>query len=440
MTVRLLVSVTLRLTAPGGVAAPELLAQDDDGLLFGTALPLARTPRGMPWIPATSVAGSLRAHLADRAEAFLGGEPGDEVFPSTLWLLGTRVDHQGITERTRTAIDRWRGAAAAGPLRRSEHLPAGTRITVYLRLDDVTLADELLGALRTWRPRIGGGRTIGHGTCVLEQIRGGRLDLDTPEGRRIWLTRGGPGLFDDDLTDHVETPPVPNTHPPVLHLSWSIVDGLHIGNGEIDHRGNGQNDVALILRTHDGTPEIPGSAWKGLLRSRCEFILRSLGVVCCSPAVDLDATTPGCGDCLICRAFGTASSAGPSRRGRLDFRSSPVADAEIVEQRHVALDRVFGGARAGALYSRQVVRSGTLDLVVDALDTLPPGATALVTLACLDIHDGLLGVGAATTRGLGTLRLRSTPEAVGTLRTEALHALTAALTGADAELGESRTT
>ncbi|WP_030106489.1 RAMP superfamily CRISPR-associated protein [Actinoalloteichus caeruleus] len=423
MTARLFVSVRLRLTSPGGIAAPELLQQDDDGLLLGTALPLARTAEGIPRVPATSLAGSLRAHLGDRAETFLGGATEESPHPSALWLLGTRVDHDETVHRTRTAIDRERGAAAAGPLRRSEHLPAGTRVTAYFRLDDVDLGDELIDALLSWQATIGGGRTIGHGTCAIEEIRRGQLDLDTPSGRRAWLTRGGLDLFAEE---HTEVVPLRTPEPPepVLHLPWSVVDGLHIGNGEVESRG-GQNDVALLLRAPDGAPVVPGSTWKGLLRSRCEYILRSLGAAACSPVVDLDTKRPSCGTCLVCRAFGAAAPGdGASRRGLLVFRDSPVVGAEVVEQRHVALDRVFGGARPSAIYCRQVVRSGTLDLTVDALGPVPPAVTALLTLACLDIHDGLLGVGTATTRGLGTLRLTHDAGAVEALRAEAVQTLT----------------
>lgn len=89
---------------------------------------------------------------------------------------------------------------------------------------------------------------------------------------------------------------------------------------------------------------------------------------------------------------------------------------------HVALDRFTGGAarkshtdllahasgdRAGMLYGIAAPEVGRLNIVVDITDL--PGAehplfTALLRLVLQDLHDGLVGVGGATTRGYGGLR------------------------------------
>ena len=127
---------------------------------------------------------------------------------------------------------------------------------------------------------------------------------------------------------------------------------------------------------------------------------------------------------MLCDAFGwTAPPGTPSAdsthqdaaeapvavRGRLDFADSPIDHAEITIRNHVGLDRVFGGAADGLLYAAEVVESGTLTLTIhdDPQRRLadPELIKALIILACHDIHDGHLGIGAATTRGHGTLAL-----------------------------------
>ncbi len=428
MTAILLAKAVVELLSPGGVAAPEQKQPSEQ-----TNLPLARTPDGAPHVPATSLAGSLRDHLGEQATTLMGSPPAaEQITPSPLRLLGTHVEPTGTTHRTRTAVDRHRGAAAVGPLRRSEYLHPGSRITVYLQLDDPSLHDELLNALTSWTPTVGGERTTGHGRAAVVELRRRVIDLDTPHGRRTWLTGGGPELFADTHTEPVSLPDRPEAAL-LLRLRWEIVDGLHIWNGDSGaNDGEGPN-VSRVLRDHHDRPYVPGSTWKGVIRTRCEFILRSLGADSCAPQVSLDEnddhpSRPACGSCLICTAFGcTGAEQEQSRRGLLTFTDSPIDDAQVIDQPHVALDRVFGGARESHLFTHQVVQAGHLTLDVHADTNTAPEIAALLTLACHDLHHGFVGVGAATTRGLGTLRLLDDPDELAAQRSRALATLTHSL-------------
>jgi CRISPR/Cas system CSM-associated protein Csm3 (group 7 of RAMP superfamily) len=71
----------------------------------------------------------------------------------------------------------------------------------------------------------------------------------------------------------------------------------------------------------------------------------------------------------------------------------------------VALDRVTGGARPGLLYTQQVVVAGHFRLRVEPLRPLRDAELALLRASIADLHDGLVGIGGATTRGLGTVRV-----------------------------------
>ena len=403
MTAYVLIKAVLELTAPGGVAAPEQLNTPE-----GIDLPLARTPGGEVYVPATSLAGSLRAHLGERAPTLMGeARDGADPVASHLWFLGADVAIAGSPiVRSRTAIDRRRGSAAINTLHTSERMPPGSRITSYLRLNDPTLSTELFDALTSWAPMIGGGRSTGNGHARIVSIRHRTIDLDTPDGRRAWLTGGGRDMFADDLTD--ELPHVTQPSPqPVINLDWEILDGLHIGTG-IARRDTPDDraEVARIARDHLDRPYVPGTAWKGVLRSRCEYILRSLGIPACPPSTD-DDRERACGTCRICHAFGythgDADTAG--RRGQLTFHDSPIDDPVIAQRTHVSLDRVFGGARGQGLYTEEIVESGRVTLTIHADSPPDPVLLAVLTLACHDLHHGLIGIGGSTTRGIGTLRL-----------------------------------
>ncbi|TDC19421.1 DNA repair protein [Streptomyces sp. 8K308] len=436
-----LYELTLTLDTPGGVTAPESRRSD---AATAAALPLARDTEGRPHVPATSLAGSLRDHAArtlgaDGDAERLFGTAGDgkeddrsTATASAVRILGTRTtlpEHAPTPlHRMSTAIDRVRGAALTETLRERELLPPGTTVTAWLRVDRADAAEELERLLPSWSPRIGGARSTGHGRARLTRVTRRVLDLSTPQGRRVWLTRGGPALFDDASVILSEAESAPAQLPFVFGkpIDFEVVDALHVGSGEHERGGHRATDRARHLRDHLGRPVVPGSTWKGLLRSRCEFILRSLSEDASC------AETPGCGVCPVCAAFGYSADASDMHsgglRGRLVFLDSPVTQpggtpAETVSRNHVALDRFTGGATTGLLFTDEVVEQGRVTLTIldepsdpDAspLDTL---LRDVLLLALYDLHTGVLGIGAGTTRGYGTLR--GTSETTAFLEAEA---------------------
>ena len=432
MTAYLLIEVVLELQTPGGVAAPER-HRTTDADSAGTGhlqVPITRTAEDDVYVPASSLAGALRSHLGQNATRLLGPEPtSEDIAASPLWFFGTRVDQDARTVvRTRTAVGRHRASAATTSLRSTEYLETGSRITAYLKLDDISLENDLMEAIQSWQPVIGGGRTTGHGITQVVELRRRLIDLETPHGMAAWLTESGPELFAHDRTEPVElSAPTPTS--PARSWRWQIVDGLHIGSGTHEERLDEQRDEttrrASIVRDGQDRPYVPGSTWKGVLRSRCEFILRSLGAQACAPNAN-----PPCGVCLVCVAFGHAGAGddAPGSPGRLMFRDSHIEDPVIKNMVHVALDRVFGGASTGLLFSQETVTDGTLtlDILTDNHD-VTSAIFALLTLACLDLNDGYVGIGGSTTRGLGTLRLVGDAQQLETARDEAISTLTAAL-------------
>jgi CRISPR/Cas system CSM-associated protein Csm3 (group 7 of RAMP superfamily) len=370
----------IQLDSPWSLAAPEVAEAVDR--------PLARDDRRRPFIPASSLAGSLKEHLGPDGHRLMGGaaEPseGEEIPPSALRLLGTEVAAAATQLVRSTAIDRDRGAARQRTLRSTETGPADTTVRLYARYDDRPDM-ALLEALAAWRPAVGGGRTSGLGRAHLATLRWGTLDLADPNDLRTWLLDGGPRLFEAAATN--KPPLADQTATPWLQTRWRIVDGLLTA-------GTADGATTMVWR-RDDQPYIEGSSFKGMLRNRAEFILRSLGEAAC------DGTGPGCETCLACALFGSRG-----RRGRLSVRGTPIEQAQLERQAHVAIDRITGGAAAGRLFEDEVVVAGRFTLTIDALDgKIPPAGRRLVLQVLADLHDGLFGIGSRSTRGLGTVEL-----------------------------------
>ena len=371
---------------------------------------------GRPWVPGSALAGSLRAHLG-RADPpadvrLMGSRPPHNQAEaaasvvSALWIVGSifvpdnagdQPGERGTLEITgQTAIDRERGAAAAGPLRFSRMAAHGGTVAVYLRHDpgdSPSLSDDDLRLIAAWRPAIGRDRTKGCGRAVLSHLKYGTVDPATPAGASTWLGHSGPDLFRMVATRDIQCDA---TDPkPWLEARFEVIDGLLTADG--------LSGPVARSRRRLGLPLLPGSAWKGIIRSRAEYIIRSRygeQAACQPPAA--------CGRCVICEVFGHQG-----RRARLAFRDSYIEDAPAEDpppRTHVGIDRVSGGARDALLFQTAPLPAGQLRLRIDLLDDIPPWVRNLILHVLRDIDDGLIGVGSRTTRGLGTLRLLSPRE------------------------------
>jgi CRISPR/Cas system CSM-associated protein Csm3 (group 7 of RAMP superfamily) len=380
---------------------------------------------GRPWVPGSALAGSLRAHLSQASppadERLMGSRPPRNQTEaaagaaSPLWIVGTVFAAEAAAGRPdgpaeleiagQTAIDRERGAAAAGPLRFSRLAADGGTLTVYLRYDPGDagpLTDHDLRLIASWPPAIGRDRTKGAGRAELTRLQVGTVDPATPQGAATWLTHDGPALFEAVATRDV--PCDSRAAESWLEATLTITDGLLTADG--------RPDKVTRSRRRGGKPLIPGSTWKGIIRSRAEYIIRSrYGEQAACQQLD------GCGSCVTCEIFGHQG-----QRSRLAFRDSYIEDVPepLPVRTHVGIDRVTGGARDSLLFQTQPLTAGQLRLRIDALGDVAPWVRNLIWHVLHDIDDGLIGVGSRTTRGLGTLRLASQAEELQPVHVPAL--------------------
>jgi hypothetical protein len=256
-----------------------------DADALGLDRELLTDPDGRPWVPPSSLAGSLRAHLAAHSsdERMMGSRPPREgtlrpseppppLTPSALWLLGTQARRTDAGDKSakalsadgggqeagknrpsppvtgvvaNTAVDPVRKAALPKSLRHSRVVDEPTVIELYALLEgELSTADKDL--LAAWRPQIGRDRTRGGGNARLRSIGYRTYDLDRADDLRHWLDETGPGRF-SALT------PIPVTAAPdlpVLEVEFRINDALHIGTGS----RRGKN---AALRTRGGEPLVP---------------------------------------------------------------------------------------------------------------------------------------------------------------------------------------
>lgn len=417
-------------TEPLSVSAPEAA-----GLKGAVDLPVAIDPWGEPFIPASGVAGAMRDHarevLKEHHVTIFGSEsaarslhPEESLVPSPLRILGTRVvagesQSDVVVTLRQTAISRVTGAAKDKSLRAREALAAGTRIVVYAMAEDLGVENrkQLAKVIRSWHPRLGGGGSWGLGTMVTKSLGHRELDLTKQTDLALWLGGDGPGWFDNLHWDEWTPQASQDVGIRRLKLTFRIDGDVRIGDVKQSQSGGDGVHAARSLKFGDEFV-IPGSAWKGVFRSRAEFILRSCGVPTCHST---DVGTCGKPECATCELFGWTGVSrhasgrergeGTGSRGRVRFVTTPVKGPATEQRTHVAIDRFTGGNRRGQLFTEEVLTRGTMSLSIELPSDCVAWAEPLFRWVALDIHDGYVGVGHGTARGMGSLKLTS-PESV----------------------------
>jgi CRISPR/Cas system CSM-associated protein Csm3 (group 7 of RAMP superfamily) len=181
-------------------------------------------------------------------------------------------------------------------------------------------------------------------------------------------------------------------------------------------------DLEWVRTTIDGRSSvyIPGSSLKGVMRAHAERLLLSEELAITPTFPDrthrgFKQDTPGdqayAGTCPLGRTFGTLSVKGrvgvtDHTPGGHEAPGSPARLAEIdranaVEQRNgVAIDRLLGSAKGGALYDQEVVVQGRFDGRI-VLRNFQLYQLALVLLVLRDLDAGYVQIGSGTSRGNG---------------------------------------
>lgn len=407
---------------------PLMIAGGADDPLHDISL--VRDVNGLPVLPATGIAGALRALAGTEANAWFGtAEMGSEkrsplTLTDGLFHWSDDAPRDGLLlDRTALEADMLcKAVLPDAPILRDHvrlndlgavdgdgkfdrsAVPAGARFTFELRGQDAAIVKAVSACVRggLW---LGGAGRSGYGemACVAEGQEP-PLDLRVKTDRDRYAVIAGCSTGKDS--------PIAVTYQDqgrrkgaMWTLAGQIEGPLLVGapprTGK-DEKGNAYREdrapwreQRIVWDGHAGAvrPDVwvvPASAIKGPLRHRTLYHLRK--------TAGLDKSEA---DAALVRLFGDASGKTGGRAGSLRFRDVVPEDAQVVTQTHVGLDRFTGGARRGVLFTDAMLWRPMMTIEIEETRILDETARTAFAKALEDMSRGLCGIGAEWGEGAG---------------------------------------
>ena len=374
----------------------------------------------MPMIPATTLAGALRAEFdEEKARSLFGfqglkdGQRSALIFTDALahcannkpcdgWrvlpdpekdeIVGLLLQDSPIT-RQHVRLNKYGVTHREGKFERSA-LPAGTRLTFEVSCWGDGVGLKTVAAIIRRGLFLGGAKRSGYGgfACVADGKKS--FDLTVLDDAMDYRSYARTTLSDSAKFEIL--PLATNTKSGAGWLVSGKIEGpLLIGAPRSDGRGGRQPYGEVSINWKSEVPTVapaevvvPGSAIKGPLRHRMRFHLKRLG------HADADAATEA--------LFGSADDT-RGHAGKLRFYDAKVIGGTLVEVTHVSLDRFTGGARdkSGALFADKMLWRPCLEIRIDPLEAIPSETAQAFDLALADLKAGVLGIGAEWGEGAG---------------------------------------
>lgn len=203
-----------------------------------------------------------------------------------------------------------------------------------------------------------------------------------------------------------------------------LVTPLRIGAGHGDDFGLA--DIAVV-KNRQGEPYIPGSSFKGVLRSSIEAFLRTidpkLACLCVTTQTGFDCPTTKSpedldlyltrfkdeddmylnGTCRVCQVFGSSGLASKVKIPDLRLAETWLGPFQL--RNGVSIDRDTDTAASQRLFTIEAVPAGTRFTFELLVENGTPADHGLVLLGLRAFEQGMVALGGATSRGLGQVQL-----------------------------------
>lgn len=409
---------------------------------------MAKDVNGLPYIPATSIAGVLRHEMGyadkDNPFGYLGdndsGHGSDIIFTDAVMVgkEGKALDgiqdiewedefyraFQDLPIRQHVRIDN-KGTAENNGKFDNEVVYKGTRFVFEIELvsdnDNDNHIEKAIERLRYCTLRIGGGTRKGYGKLRVVKCQQASLDLAKPEDLKKYLKKSSSLAEDwDGFAENSEIGSLDDSKWTHYQLKLKPLDFFMFGSGMGDSDADNVYVSELVVSQGESIDNnkrvlIPGSSVKGAIAHRTAYHYNKIKKRFAGEQKPEDIT--GCNNEAVAAIFGKADG-DKFTRGRIlidDIIKGQVkaeADADAGEKAtptakiffHNKIDQFTGGTMDGALFQEKVIYDKdaeyTFDIYVET-DALKDEVVNAFEQSLRDICTGLLPLGGITNRGNG---------------------------------------
>lgn len=425
-------------------AATPLAVGTGKGSDILTDAPVAKDVNGLPYIPATSIAGVLRHAMGyvdnktdgnpfgyiDGADNDDSGHGSDIIFTDAVMVgkNGKALDgihdidwndefyryFQDLLVRQHVRIDH-KGTAENNGKFDNEVVYKGTRFVFEIELmsdkDDKEHIEKAIGHLRYSTLRIGGGTRKGYGKLKIVKCQQASLDLGKPEDLEKYLKKSSSlaeewaGFTKISVIESLDDSKW--TH---YQLKLKPLDFFMFGSGMGDSDADNVYVSELVVSQGESIDNnkhvlIPGSSVKGAIAHRTAYHYNKIKGNFAGKQNPKEIT--GSNNEAVAAIFGEKKSDNTFTRGRLLIDDVIKGQAEPKSKPffHNKIDQFTGGTMDGALFQEKVIYDKdteyTFDIYVENSALADDDIKKAFVQSLRDICTGLLPLGGITNRGNG---------------------------------------
>lgn len=427
-------------------AATPLAVGTGKGSDILTDAPVAKDVNGLPYIPATSIAGVLRHAMGyvdnktdgnpfgyiDGADNDDSGHGSDIIFTDAVMVgkEGKALDgiqdiewedefyraFQDLPIRQHVRIDH-KGTAENNGKFDNEVVYKGTRFVFEIELvsdndnDNDNHIEKAIEHLRYCTLRIGGGTRKGYGKLNVVKCQQASLDLGKPEDLEKYLKKSS-SLAEEwaGFTKISEIESLDDSKWTHYQLKLKPLDFFMFGSGMGDSDADNVYVSELVVSQGESIDNnkhvlIPGSSVKGAIAHRTAYHYNKIKGNFAGKQNPKEIT--GSNNEAVAAIFGEKKSDNTFTRGRLLIDDVIKGQAEPKSKPffHNKIDQFTGGTMDGALFQEKVIYDKdteyTFDIYVENSALADDDIKKAFVQSLRDICTGLLPLGGITNRGNG---------------------------------------
>ena len=370
----------------------------------------------LPFIQASSITGAFRDYYEDqyRNAGILFGSEKEENEHALIKIsdgIFTEYSPYLMEFRPRVKINPDSGSVSSSKIKGTnaesghkfdmEYIGTGAEFvfSVYIYRDpefDAEIDEHvktLFSALNNGEIVFGGQKSNGCGDVSVEHLFYRQFDLKNENDRSAWMKEDE--LEEKAYTDIAGTLSNKTRGIYRIRVTGKIDGGILVKGYQIEGFGKDAPD-AVNIKNSKGEYIIPGSALKGTIRSRIEYI----------------AGTIGLSKTVINEIFGSLASDTDGVTGNARFYDTVIRIKEKNDQNSIShrihIDKFTGGVMYKALFSEKTAYGVIDSIKIDVSDKNDPEkAVGLLILALRDLANGLYNLGGGYHIGQGFINVNT---------------------------------